>query len=345
MRPERVLGYARVSSREQSQGTSLEAQQSEIERYCADRSLSLTRVFIDVESGSGEASDDRTAQRELMALVTAGDLVLVAKQDRWSRDVVHYLTSADEIRQRGARLTSIAEGLDVESPERRLAATQFASFAEYERLRIRERTLGGRRHLRARGLHVEGHAPIGFRIEARRLVATEQADLVRSMFALCLDGESTRSIATQMQESIAGIDHATVARCLTDPRYAGLTSTIPFRRRGRTVIVESALVATHDPIVDRATWDRAQVALRERRFAGRSPEVVSGTTEFLLRGIVRCSSCDHVMGSMVSGISGSARQRRPSGPESLATTVQLRRWRSGRKNWRAGDEICSQRGQ
>lgn len=299
MRPRRVLGYARVSTRDQVAGTSLDTQRAAIDRFCAERAYPSPIVRVEVESGSGERSEARIEQRRLVEEVRVGDLVLVATQDRWSRDTIHFLSSADEIRRRGGRLLSISEGSNVDSPEDRLNATQRAAFAEYERRRIIQRSAIGMRALHERGLFVYGRAFLGYRLEARRLVVVEdQAAIVREMFAWCIAGVGTHEISDRLRARGVVGDHALVARRLRDKRYLGLVRRDPTKPRSDWI------TGQHSAILDEDTFDRASASLRDRAHGGRraSPEGLGA--RFLVAGVLRCAHCGHVMSCTRAGEDG-----------------------------------------
>jgi hypothetical protein len=77
-----TLAYRRVSTREQGvAGTSLDAQRTEIERYCAAHGLPDPIDHVEVESGGEESEEKRSEVMRLLASVRAGDAVLVSKID------------------------------------------------------------------------------------------------------------------------------------------------------------------------------------------------------------------------------------------------------------------------
>ena len=328
-KPARVLAYARVSSVEQGKGTSLDGQRDEIARRCRERGYPAPLFFVEMESGSGAAAERRAEQLRLMAQVRPGDLVLVTKQDRWSRDTIHFLSSADTIDRLGAKLTSLAEGLDVSSPEQRLAATTFASFSEFERRRIAERTITGRSRLRAAGCHVDGTPPYGYRRDGHHLVVVpERAKRIVEMFKACVAGRTAREIAEAMKS-----DHAAVCRRIKDRRYLGLSPVTPFRgreSRGRTLEVEW-VEGTHEALIDLTTWEAAQVALSSRRTMVRRPGEASRNREFLVRSYIRCGSCGRLLHGHNPGPDASVahsgwyicRQRRNCGGVSSARQDQV----------------------
>jgi DNA invertase Pin-like site-specific DNA recombinase len=85
----RVLAYRRVSTREQGlEGTSLEAQKTEIQRYCKAHELPDPVDYVEVESGGEESEEKRREVQRLLNGIRAGDAVVVSKIDRFGRDMV-----------------------------------------------------------------------------------------------------------------------------------------------------------------------------------------------------------------------------------------------------------------
>jgi hypothetical protein len=114
----RVLAYRRVSTMEQMlSGTSLDAQDEEIRRYCQYSRLPDPVDFEEAESGGAESEEKRERIAALLKAVRPGDLVIVAKLDRFSRDIVFTISAVRDIIRRGARFLSLAERFDPSTPE------------------------------------------------------------------------------------------------------------------------------------------------------------------------------------------------------------------------------------
>lgn len=258
-----------------------------------------------------------------MAEVQPGDLVLCCKQDRWSRHTLHFLASTAEITAKGAKFYSISERFDPSTPEGKFASTMMAAGAEMEHARIKDRTVGTRRRLRASGHHVEGLAPIGYKVVARHLVIDPQgAAVVHRMFELSIAGRSVREIATQLLQEFPGtrgIDGAAVARHLKDRRYLGESNTIGVR--GKAPVGE--WIKSHDPIIDQSTWRASHAAVAKRKVGGRPASGESRNAGFLLRGLVYCGNCGTVLTAHAPGPTGSTThdgyylcRHRTTGPKS-----------------------------
>lgn len=298
----RAYGYARVSSAEQGEhGTSLDAQRDEIVRYCAAHGLPSPTLHVEVESGGAEKVERRVELARLLAAAQPGDVVIVCAVDRWSRDIVHAVQSVRALVARGVGWVSIREAIDAATPHGDSTLGILSWVADQERRRIRTRTVGSRQRLRALGHHVEGAPPLGYRVEARKLVPDpETASVVREMYRRCVAGESTREIARALQAAhpdVPGLDHALVAVRLRSRVYAGdmlargTRGSQAKRRAGEWV------EDTHEPLVDRATWYRAQHALAGRRRGGRPASGDARTASWSLRGLVVCGHCGHVLAS------------------------------------------------
>jgi DNA invertase Pin-like site-specific DNA recombinase len=79
------------------------------------------------------------------------DAVVCWKLDRLGRDMRHLINLLDELRALDVGLVTLGEGLDTTTPAGRMAFGIFASVAEFERERLRERTLLGLDRARAQG--------------------------------------------------------------------------------------------------------------------------------------------------------------------------------------------------
>ncbi|MDC0681563.1 recombinase family protein [Sorangium atrum] len=301
----RTLGYPRVSTREQEiAGVSLDAQAEKIGNYCRLHSLPAPILFPEVESGGEENEANRKKVAALLADVRRGDMVIVTDIDRFGRDVVFIVKNVRQIMRKGAVFVAIDKGFDSRSPMAEDTLANWAVGAEQERRRIKERTEGGRKHLRAQGHFVEGHPPFGYERQPKPKgtktplplrVVPEHAAVVRRMFALCLEGYSVFATAKRLRQeygSIKAFGRAWVLTALRNRTYTGRvakTSVRPSATRG-VVQLPAEWIPAHEAIIDDETFNNAQLALRGRR-RGRKPQDTSATANYLLRGFCRCAEC------------------------------------------------------
>lgn len=125
-----ILGYARVSTRDQN----LDGQ------YDALRSAGAERIFAETITGTARS---RPELDRLLKELRSGDVVVVTKYDRLARSLKDLLEIVDQIQASGAGFRSLGEDIDTTSPAGRLIFHVFASIAQFERERIVERTKEG----------------------------------------------------------------------------------------------------------------------------------------------------------------------------------------------------------
>ncbi|MFF9925194.1 recombinase family protein [Micrococcus luteus] len=137
-----IVGYARVSTREQS--TSLDEQRERLHQ------LGAVRVFEDVASG---ARADRPGLAAARDYLRAGDTLTVTRLDRLGRSMLDTLTTLHELAETGVRVRALDLDLDTGTAAGRMVVNVMSALAEYERQLLIERTNEGLAHARAQGRH------------------------------------------------------------------------------------------------------------------------------------------------------------------------------------------------
>lgn len=132
------IGYARVSTQDQN----FELQEDALKKTGCE--------LIFKEKASG-AKADRPELGRLIEHLRKGDIVVVYKLDRLGRSLKHLLEIVDLFNQKEVGLQSISDSIDATTPQGRLFFNISASFAEFEKDLIRERTKAGLEAARARG--------------------------------------------------------------------------------------------------------------------------------------------------------------------------------------------------
>lgn len=295
-RPRRVLGYARVSSKEQALGTSLQDQQDAIKAYAQARGLTVTKFYVESGSAVHEKVESREQMLQLMREVRRDDLVLCDKLDRWSRDAAFSHTSIKQLLNDGVSFYAVGDQCDPGTPEGDTMLGFRILFAREEHKRIKQRMVGTRRLLRDAGYYVEGLPPIGYvrpfakghkGIEKNILaIDSKNADLVRRMYQMCIRGSSMSAIASELR-----LTRDRVHDALRNRLYLGEIE----NSRGEWI------KGRQEPIIDAATFARAREAISSRTLAGRKPRGDSETKSWILRDIARCGRCGAKMGGAYAG--------------------------------------------
>lgn len=133
-----VIGYARVSTREQSENhNALEQQQSRLKLAGAGT------IYTDIESG---ANNDRPEFNKVLKLARQGIIktIIATRWDRLTRNEVLYLQLKEILRSYDITLKLLDQGeVDLNSASGELSADMQAIFAVHERRMIRERVKRG----------------------------------------------------------------------------------------------------------------------------------------------------------------------------------------------------------
>jgi DNA invertase Pin-like site-specific DNA recombinase len=84
------------------------------------------------------------------------DTLLVWPLDRVGRSLKHLVIVLDELQHTGVTLISLRDGLDLSTAAGRFQTAVIAALAEFERSRLRERTIAGLQRARAQGKRLGG---------------------------------------------------------------------------------------------------------------------------------------------------------------------------------------------
>lgn len=132
------IGYARVSTKDQSLDLQMDALKKE----------GCEQIFHEVVSG---AKTERAELERLLSQLRKADILVVWKLDRLGRSLKHLVQLVHELNEKGIGLQSINDPIDTTTSQGRLIFNIFASLAEFEKDLIRERTQAGLKAARARG--------------------------------------------------------------------------------------------------------------------------------------------------------------------------------------------------
>lgn len=190
--------YIRVSTDEQTAGTSLDSQRDLCARYAATHNYRVGQLYAD-EGVSGRNADRPAFQRLLAdARARRFEVVLVYKLDRFARATRLALESMEALERAGVRVESVTEYLDRTSAAGNFNTTVMLGAAQLFSDMLSERMRTALAHKAGHGLWV-GPTPYGCRVVDGVLTATEQIAVVAQAWQLYASGvESYTSIADQL---------------------------------------------------------------------------------------------------------------------------------------------------
>ena len=138
------IGYARVSTRDQN----LDLQLNALKEFGCEQ------IFSEKQS----AVKERPELDKLIKMLRKDDVVIVWKLDRLGRSLKHLIDLVSFFRENEVEFVSINDNIDTTTIHGRLIFNIFASFAEFERELISERTKAGLAAARAKG-RIGGRKP------------------------------------------------------------------------------------------------------------------------------------------------------------------------------------------
>ena len=165
----RVLGYVRVSTDEQTNsGAGLEAQRQAIIAECKRRGWQLVEVIED--AGFTAKHMKRPGVQEALRALEAGDAsaLVVAKLDRLSRSMLDFTAVMATAQKQGWALVALDCAVDTTTPAGEAMANMLATFAQFERRLISQRTKDALAIKKAQGVKI-GRPPVMARAVVSRM--------------------------------------------------------------------------------------------------------------------------------------------------------------------------------
>ncbi len=277
---------------------SLHAQREACEQYIQSQARVGWQCLSDKydDGGFTGANIDRPAFTRLLADVEDGkiDVVVCYKIDRISRSLLDFTTVMNRLNQANVAFVSVTQHFSTADAAGRLTLNLLATFAEFEREMIGERTRDKMRAARRRGRWTGGPVPLGYQVREKKLVVDElEALVVCEIFESYLQQRSVLAVVESLnergrvtkrhragngrvREARAWTKHD-VLRVLKNPVYAGLMS-----------YGEERHEAEHAAIVDREIFEQVDTLLKDA--AGARAQSVRNP-EYILRGVLYCGCC------------------------------------------------------
>lgn len=284
--PRAVAIYARISSDAEGTGAGVARQVEDCRKMAASLGWPVAGEYVDndVSAYSGKR---RPQYERMLADLSDGlvDGVIVYHIDRLTRrpvEVEHFLSVVDEAKVRHVRF--VTGDTDLNTGDGLLIARIFGAVAANESAAKSRRVRRKMEQVAAEGRpHGGSGRPFGYEAD-RVTVRAEEAETYRSLVARYLAGESTKSLATWLNESGvqsvrgAGWRTTTVRAILANPRYAGI-------RAHRKQVVGPAV---WEPIISEETHRKVLAKMAEKASSTRrTPQ------RYLLSGMLRCGKCQN----------------------------------------------------
>lgn len=180
---ERAVLYARVSGDDRGkEGRNLQGQLDMGREYAIQKGYRIVEELPEDDKGASGAEINLPQLNRIRDMAHAGkfDVLIVRELDRLSRDLAKQLVIEEELNHAGVRVEYVLEEYQ-DSPEGRLNKHIRATIAEYEREKIRERLVRGRRlKTKAGSVIVGGRPPYGYHLVKRDNTSSLEIDEIEA---------------------------------------------------------------------------------------------------------------------------------------------------------------------
>ncbi|MFX4263137.1 recombinase family protein [Pelotomaculum propionicicum] len=302
----RVAAYARVSSGKDAMLHSLSAQISYYSDYIQKhREWQYAGVYAD-EALTG-TKDSRAEFQRLLDDCRAGhiDMVITKSISRFARNTVIMLETLRELKLINVDVFFEKENIHSMSGDGELMLTILASFAQAESLSVSENCKWRIRKRFQNGEIVNLRFMYGYNIKKGVITVDEQqAEIVRMIFADYISGLGCSKIANKLNQiGVRTVRNNTwndkrVADIIKNEKYTGNAL---LQRKYVTDHLSKKLVlnkgklpkyyaeGTHDPIIDAATFEKAQEIMAGRRDKNKIKQKT--INNYLFTGMIKCPRC------------------------------------------------------
>src|SRR5690606_33506078 len=194
----RAVTYARVSGDDHGKdGLNIMGQIELCRDYALKKNYTIIAELSEDERGVSGASMNSPALHEalLMASQNQFDVLIVREIDRFARSLAKQIIIEQEFKKYKVKLEFVLESYK-DTPEGSLHKNIKAVIAEYERVKIIERTVRGRRQkVRNGNILVHGRPPFGYRFKqtARKselIIHEAEARIIRLIYEWYIRGDN-----------------------------------------------------------------------------------------------------------------------------------------------------------
>ena len=311
----RVAAYCRVSTDDDEQLTSYEAQCDYYTKFInSHEGWKPVKVFAD-EGITGTQAKKRPEFLKMIRYCRQGkiDIILAKSVSRFARNTVESLQYVRELRSLGIAVIFEKEALNTLEQKDEMLITIFSWFAQAESESISKNVAWGVRRSFEQGKFSMHYATtLGYEKgeNGNPKIVPEEAETVRLIYDLFLDGMTYRKIAENLSErglknakGSTDWTHSNVASILQNEKYTGdallqktfVTDCITKKVKKNNGELPMYLVKDHhEAIIDRTTFNRVQTEIA-RRTSLRKPSTADEkgkySGKYALTGLVVCGEC------------------------------------------------------
>ena len=283
-RKKRVAAYARVSTEQDEQQSSYEAQVDFYTRHIkSNPDWEFVEVFAD-RGITGTNTKNRENFNRMIDLALNGgiDIILTKSISRFARNTVDTLQTVRELKAVGVEVRFEKENLHTFDPKCEMMLTIMSSLAQEESRSISENVRWGKqKSMRDGKVSLAYSRFLGYKkgADGRPEIVEEEAAIIRKIYDLFLSGKTINEIAAILTSmgvlTPAGRTKwsvSTVRSILSNEKYKGeallqKTFTVDYLtkevRKNNGEVPSVRVRNSHEPIIEPEVFDRVQEILAE----------------------------------------------------------------------------------
>ena len=281
--------YTRVSTVEQVNGYSLNAQEESCLEYATRNNLVVKKIFK--EKGESAKTINRTELINMFDYLKKNrntiNYLIVHKIDRLGRNTLDNLNMIVQLNELGIELKSVTEPID-KSPFGKFITNISSSYAQFDNDVRTERTIMGMQQGVKEGRWM-WPPPYGYRLEkingkSSLIINDEQADIIREIFNLFDNGYRGHELIDKIKQRGLNILKQTLSKILRNVAYKGYIKV-------ENWFGNEEFKGLHEPIIDEELFNRVQFKLGVYKNFQKPKNILND--DFPLRGLLYCNLCSN----------------------------------------------------
>lgn len=252
--------YIRVSTEKQaSEGFGLDAQQTQLQAYCAAQGWKICPSHVYVDAGVSGKTDNRPQFQAMLQAARDGKITRIVslKIDRIARNLKNLLELIETLNRLNVGLVCVKEQFDTGTAQGRFMLQVLGAVGELERNMISERVDAGRREKARQGGYNGSKCPLGYKYADNAfIVDADAAATVQDVFQSFVKGYTLSTIANRLNDGSVPTANGgkwyagTVRYILGNGFYAGLAQWD-----------DTEVAGSHPAIISRELYESAHTRL------------------------------------------------------------------------------------
>lgn len=314
----KVAAYCRVSTELEQQESSYEAQ---VEYYTEKIEENLNWKNAGIYADDGKSATNTKKRDDFNAMIRDAldgkiDMILTKSVSRFARNTVDSLLTIRKLKEKNVAVVFEKEGVNTLDGTGEILITILSSLAQEESRNISENTRWGVVRRFEKGQVIVNHSKfMGYtkNEKGELVIVPEEAEIVRLVFRLYLEGYSAGKISTYLEEkgikTATGLAHwhdTVIMKMLRNEKYMGdallqKTYTVDFMTKKKVpnngIVPQYYVEDDHEPIIPKELFYRAQEEIMRRSSMCKSAvtrkknQKSRYSSSYALTGILLCGKC------------------------------------------------------